>query len=122
VSGIGDPTVVVQHLVGFLVGVVADEKSQESPAARRRAASAFPSYLEQREMQLSEGATAAEEVEVVGTCVYYYLPGPGHDARSRIGFTSVSSSEALFRLGAPGSGAVLDRTSGMGHCLECGGV
>jgi hypothetical protein len=23
---------------------------------------------------------------MVGTCVYYYLPGPGHDARSRIGF------------------------------------
>jgi hypothetical protein len=41
VSGIGDPTVVVQSLVGFLVGVVADGKSQESPAARRRAISGF---------------------------------------------------------------------------------
>ena len=39
-----------------------------------------------------------------------------------LGCTFVFSSEALFKLGAAGSGAVLDRTSGMGHYLECGGV
>jgi hypothetical protein len=49
---------------------------------------------------LSEEATTAGEVEVVGTCVYYYLAGPGHDARSRIGITFVFSSEALFQIGS----------------------
>jgi hypothetical protein len=62
---------------------------------------------------LSEGARAAE-VEVVGTCVYYYLAGPGHDARSRIGIQVVFGSEALFKWGASGRGAELDRTSGWG--------
>lgn len=55
-----------------------------------------------------------EEEEVVGTCVYYYLPEPGHDARSRIGScTCVHFGGSFCKLGAPGSGAVLDRTSGM---------
>lgn len=104
----------VQRLVGSLAGEVGGENSRGSQGARRWEVSGSQSYLEQDEKLLSEGATAAEEVEVVGTCVYYYLAGPGHDARSRIGMMFVFSSEALFKLGAAGSGAVLDKTSGMG--------
>jgi len=43
--------------------------------------------------------------------VYYEVPEAGDDARSRIGMMFVFSSEALFKLGAAGSGAVLDRPS-----------
>jgi hypothetical protein len=66
---------------------------------------------------------AAEEVEVVGTCVYYYLAGPGHDARSRIGMRFVFSSEALFSNWEQ-QGVVQCWTGRQewGHCLECGGV
>lgn len=111
----------VQRLAGFLAGATADGNSHGSPVARIREVSGSLSYLEEVSKSLSEGATRVE-VEVVGTCVYYYLAGPGHDARSRIRITFVFSSEALFSLGAAGSSAVLDRTSGMEHCLECGGV
>ena len=62
-----------------------------------------------------EEETTAERVDVVvGTCVYYHLLGPGHDARSRIGSsTCVQFGGFLHTSGAPGSRAVLDRTSGM---------
>lgn len=104
---------VVQRLAGSPAGAVGDGSSRESQGAKRWEVSGSRSYLEQDEKMLSEGATAAE-VEVVGTCVYYYLAGPGHDARSRIGMRVVFSSEALFKLGATGRGAVLDKTSGVG--------
>ena len=88
----------VQRLVGSLAGEVGGENSRGSHGARRWEVSGSQSYLEQDEKLLSEGATAAEEVEVVGTCVYYYLAGPGHDARSRIWITFVFRLEALFRI------------------------
>lgn len=47
---------------------------------------------------LREGATGVGGEKVVGTCVYYYLPGAGHDARSRIWITFVFRLEALFRI------------------------
>lgn len=49
---------------------------------------------------MKKGATAAEVVEVVGTCVYYYLPEAGHDARSRIGRTTcVQFGGSFFQIG-----------------------
>lgn len=65
-----------------------------------------------------EEETTVEKVDVVvGTCVYYHLLGPGHDARSRIGWSTAvhlcSVRRFLHTSGAPGSRAVLDRTSGM---------
>ncbi len=104
-SGTGDPgVVVVQRLAGSPAGAVGDGSSRESRGARRWEVSGSRSYLEQQdEKWLSEGASAAaEEVEVVGTCVYYSLAGPGDDARSRIGMWFVFSSEALFRFGGNG--------------------
>lgn len=77
------------------MAVIADEDNHESREAKRGGASGFPSCLEMNESDLTEGAaTAEEEVEVVGTCVYYYLSGP-HDARSRIG-RSWESSRLVF--------------------------
>ena len=113
----------VQRLVGSLAGEVCGENSRGSQGARRWEVSGSQSYLEQDEKLLSEGATAAEEVEVVGTCVYYYLAGPGHDARSRIGMRFVFSSEALFSNWEQ-QGVVQCWTGRQewGHCLECGGV
>lgn len=107
----------VQHLAESLVGAGGDGSSRESLEGRRREASASQSWLEEVEKRVVEGGPGVEEEEVVGTCVYYYLPEPGHDARSRIWITFVFSLEALFRLGASGRGAELDRTSGMQHCL-----
>lgn len=54
-------------------------------------------------MRLGKGTTTVEEeveVEVVvGTCVCYYLFGPGHDARSRIGSTTcIHFWSLLFKL------------------------
>ena len=119
----GDRTGVVQHLAGSLAGEVGGENSRGSQGARRWEASASRSYLEQDERLLSKGAmAAAEEVEVVGTCVYYYLAGPGHDARSRIGMMFVFSSEALFKLEQQGVVQCWTRRQEWGHCLECGGV
>lgn len=69
---------------GELVGVIVDGDSRENQAARSEVASEFLSYLKLNAVYSTEEATAAAE-EVVGTCVYYYLPGAGHDARSRIG-------------------------------------
>jgi hypothetical protein len=71
-------------MVEELVGAVAGGDSRGNQAARSEEASESLSYLKLNEMYSTEGATAAE-VEVVGTCVYYYLPEAGHDARSRIG-------------------------------------
>jgi hypothetical protein len=117
VSGSGDPAGVVQHLAESRAGAGGDGHSRERMAGRRGGASESQSCLKEVEKQVAERATGVEEEEVVGTCVYYYLPGPGHDAGSRIGITSVFSLEALFRLGASGRGAELDRTSGMQHCV-----
>ena len=116
-NGSGDPAGVVQHLGESLVGGGDDGRSRGSPVGRRREVSESPSCLKRVEEQWTEGATGEEEEEVVGTCVYCYLPEPGHDARSRIWITFVFKLEALFRLGASGRGAELDRTSGMQHCL-----
>jgi hypothetical protein len=69
------------------VGVICGGDSRESPAARSAAASESLSCLKLDEIYLMEGATAAE-VEVVGTCVYYYLRVAAQDARSRIGSTT----------------------------------
>jgi hypothetical protein len=113
--------VVVQHPAGCptvaaeQAGAVVDEDNLGNLAARSAVAFESPSYLKLNEIRLRKGATAAE-VEVVGTCVYYYLPGAGHDARSRIGRITVflcSVRRLFFRLGAPGRRAVWDRTSGM---------
>jgi len=102
VSEIGNPSVVLQHLAvcltagAELVGVVVGEDNPKIPAARSAVAFEFRSYLKLNEMNSTEGATAAE-VEVVGTCVYYYLSEAGHDARGRIGRITVylvSSPEA----------------------------
>ena len=113
----------VQRLVGSLAGEVGGENSRGSQGGRRWEVSGSQSYLKQDEKLLSEGATAAEEeVEVVGTCVYYYLAGPGHDARSRIGMMFVFSSEALFKLEQQGVVQCWTRRQEWGHCLECGGV
>jgi hypothetical protein len=109
--------VVVQRLVGCRaaeaqVGVIGDGDSRGSPAARSEAASEFLSYLKLNEIYLMEGATAAE-AEVVGTCVYYYLPEAAHDARSRIGITTVFSSEALSQVGSARASCSVGQTSGM---------
>ena len=116
-SGTGDRTGVVPRLVGSLAGEVGGENSRGSQGGRSWEASGSQSYLKQDEKLLSEGATAAEEVEVVGTCVYYHLLRPGHDARSRIRWSTTvrlcSVRRFLYNSGAPGSRAVLDRTSGM---------
>ena len=76
------------------MGVVACENNPEILAVGRQEASEFLSCLELREMCLTEEETTTERVDVVvGTCVYYHLLGPGHDARSRIGSsTCVHSS------------------------------
>jgi hypothetical protein len=108
---------VVQRLAGYLaveeqVGVNGDGDSRESQAARSEAASEFLSYLKLSEIYLTKGATAAE-VEVVGTCVYYYLPEAAHDARSRIGICSVFSSEALSQIGSARASCSVGQTSGM---------
>jgi hypothetical protein len=50
-------------------------------------------------MLSKEATTTAEEV-VVGTCVYYYLAGPGHDARSRIGINFVFHFGGSFQIGS----------------------
>jgi hypothetical protein len=89
VSEIGSRSVVVQRLaeypaVGERAGAVAGGDSRGNPEAKSEAASESLSCLQRSERCWTEGATAAE-VEVVGTCVYYYLPEAGHDARSRIG-------------------------------------
>jgi hypothetical protein len=88
VSGIGNLCVVVQRLAEYpaaaeLAGVIAGGDSRGSRAERSEEVSESQSYLKLSEVVWMEGATAAE-VEVVGTCVYYYLPEAGHDARSRI--------------------------------------
>jgi hypothetical protein len=69
---------------GEWAGVIAGEDSRGNQAAKSAAASESQSYLKLDGIYSTEGATAAE-VQVVGTCVYYYLPEAGHDARSRIG-------------------------------------
>jgi hypothetical protein len=94
------------------VGVNGGGDSRESQAARSEAASEFLSYLKLSEIYLTKGATAAE-VEVVGTCVYYYLPEAAHDARSRIGIYSVFSSEALSQIGSARASCSVGQTSGM---------
>jgi hypothetical protein len=105
-----------------LAEVVVGADSRESPAARSAAASEFLSCLKLNEIYSMKGATAAE-VEVVGTCVYYYLPEAGHDARSRIGSTTVFSSEALSQIGGARASCSVGRgRQECGHCLECGGV
>lgn len=88
----GNPSVVVQRLAGYprvgeWAGEVGDGDSRGIRAAKSEEASESLSYLKLNEMILTEGATAAQ-AEVVGTCVYYYLPVAGHDARSRIGTTT----------------------------------
>jgi len=121
VSEIGNPSVVVQRLAGCptgeaeLVGVTGDEDNRGNQAARSAVAFESLSYLKLDEIYSMKGATAAE-VEVVGTCVYYYLSEAGHDARSRIGRITVflcSVRRLFLRLGAPGRRAVSDSTSGM---------
>jgi hypothetical protein len=121
VNEIGNPSVVVQRLAvcptarAELVGVIVCEDNLGSPAARSAEAFEFRSYLKLDEIEPTRGATAAEE-EVVGTCVYYYLSGAGHDARSRIGRVTVflcPVRRLSHRLGASGRRAVSDSTSGM---------
>lgn len=116
-NGSGDPAGVVQRLAESLAGAGDDGCSRESLVGKRREVSEFRSCLKTVEKQLTEEAMGEEEEKVVGTCVYCYLPEPGHDACSRIWITFVFKLEALFRLGASGRGAELDRTSGMQHCL-----
>jgi hypothetical protein len=112
--------VVVQSLAGSpaaeaeRVGAVDDEGSGGSQAGRRRVTSEFPSCLEQSELYLADGAEAEEEEVVVGTCVYYYLSGPGHNARSRIGSTACVLSGGSSRdSGCQGVVQRSDRMSGM---------
>lgn len=97
------------------MGVAACEESRESQAGRRREVFAFLSCLEVGERDLTKGATTAEELEVVGTCVYYYLPGPGHDARSRIEHHLCSVRRLFFRIWEGRQGVVQcwTGTSGM---------
>ena len=108
----------VQRLVESLAGVDGAKSSHESLAGRRWEVSVFRSCWGQEQEQeqkqeqeqeqqqcwlsMSEGATAAaaDEVEVVGTCVYYYLPGPGHDARSRIGMHVCVQFGGSFQIGS----------------------
>lgn len=101
------------------MGAVAGEDSRESPEGQRLGVSEFPSYLKMKgERSLSKGAAAVGEEVVVGTCVYYYLPGPGHDAGSRIGITHLCSAWRRFGSNWGRQGVV---QSGTGR-QECGGV
>lgn len=121
VSGKGSPSVVVQRLVGSptaeagRVGADVDEGNGGIQVERRRVASGFLSYLRQSELYSADGAEAEEEEQlVVGTCVCYYLSGPGHDARSRIGSTACVQFGASFRnMGCQGVVQRSDRMSGM---------
>lgn len=71
-----------------------------------------------------EEETTAERVDVVvGTCVYYHLLGPGHDARSRIRWSTCVQFGGSFTL-RERQGVVQCWTGRQecGHCLDCGGV
>jgi hypothetical protein len=108
--------------VGGLAGVIAGEDSRGNQAAKSAAASESRSYLKLDGIDSTEGATAAE-VQVVGTCVYYYLPEAGDDARSRIGTnTCVHFGGSSQIRSARASCSVGQERQECGHCLECGGV
>jgi hypothetical protein len=55
--------------------------------------------------------------------VVYYLPGPGHDARSRIGSTTcVHFGGSFSNWERQGVVQCWTGRQECGHCLECGGV
>jgi hypothetical protein len=70
----------------------------------------------------AEEETAAESAEVmVGTCVYYDLSGPGHDARSRIGsLTCVQFGGRLSNWECQGVVQCWTERQECGHCVGCG--
>jgi hypothetical protein len=119
--------VVVQRLAEYpaeaaRAGAGGGGDSRDNPAAKSEAASESRSCLAVGKRWSTEGATAAE-AEVVGTCVYYYLPEAGHDARSRIGTkTCVQFGGSFSDWGARASCSVGQERQECGHCLECGGV
>lgn len=106
------------------MGAVVCEENPKILAVERQEAFEFLSYLELEEVCLMEEETTAERVDVVvGTCVYYHLLGPGHDARSRIGSSTCVHFGGSFTL-RERQGVVQCWTERQecGHYLDCGGV